>query len=312
MVVRSADLETLLYFQHDVLSRRQARRYFSAEAIRHRLRSGRWLAVHRGIYLTVPRQMTWEQSRWVALLVAAPDPSTGTAFVAGEAALHLWGLATLRCDVVDLLLPATRTVARLPRGAVAHRTTQLPAADRDDRARMPCTTPARSLVDAAQWARTDRRARMLVAMAFQHRLVDLDGVQDVLGRLRKVHRGSLIARTAADAAGGAHSLAELDFLGLSRAAGLPEPTLQKRRRDASGRIRYLDVLYEQYGVHVEIDGAHHLDVQQAWADMRRHNDLWIKGTRVLRFPAWLVREHPDQVIAQVRAALVAAGWRPGS
>jgi len=31
---------------------------------------------------------------------------------------------------------------------------------------------------------------------------------------------------------------------------------------------------------------------------------------VLRFPAWLVREDPGQVIAQVRSALVAAGWRP--
>jgi len=39
-------------------------------------------------------------------------------------------------------------------------------------------------------------------------------------------------------------------------------------------------------------------------EQRRQNDLWIKGARVLRFPAWLVREHPDQVIAQVRAALV--------
>jgi hypothetical protein len=42
--------------------------------------------------------------------------------------------------------------------------------------------------------------------------------------------------------------------------------------------------------------------------MKRQNDLWVAGDRVLRFPAWLVRRRPAEVAAQVRAALVAAGW----
>jgi hypothetical protein len=170
--------------------------------------------------------------------------------------------------------------------------------------------PARSVVDAAQWARGDDEARALVAAAFQQRMVGSAEVLDVLGRMPMARRGVLIARTVADAAGGAHSLAELDFLALSRKAGFPEPKLQRVRRDASGRKRYLDVLYEEYGVHVEIDGGQHMDARRAWADMRRQNDVWIAGERVLRFPAWLVRERPDEVVAQVRAALVAAGWRP--
>ena len=44
--------------------------------------------------------------------------------------------------------------------------------------------------------------------------------------------------------------------------------------------------------------------------MRRQNELWISGERVLRFPAWLVRRDPIAVISQIRAALFAAGWRP--
>ena len=44
--------------------------------------------------------------------------------------------------------------------------------------------------------------------------------------------------------------------------------------------------------------------------MRRQNELWIPGDRVLRFPAWVVRERPSDVLAQVRAALIAAGWQP--
>jgi hypothetical protein len=42
--------------------------------------------------------------------------------------------------------------------------------------------------------------------------------------------------------------------------------------------------------------------------MKRQNDLWIAGVRVLRFPAWLVRERPAEVVTQVREALMAAGW----
>ena len=82
--------------------------------------------------------------------------------------------------------------------------------------------------------------------------------------------------------------------------------------DASGRRRYLDLYYEQWGVHVEIDGAQHNDVRAAWADMRRQNDLWIPGDRVLRFPAFAVRHRPAEVFAQVRAALLTAGWVPAS
>ena len=117
-------------------------------------------------------------------------------------------------------------------------------------------------------------------------------------------------RTSIDAAGGAHSLGELGALRLIRAAGLPEPTSQHVRRDTSGRRRYLDLYWAEWGLHVEIDGAHHLDARQAWLDAERHNQLWTAGDRVLRFPVWVVRERPSRFIDDVRRALVAAGW-PG-
>jgi hypothetical protein len=44
--------------------------------------------------------------------------------------------------------------------------------------------------------------------------------------------------------------------------------------------------------------------------MRRQNEIWIAGDRVLRFPAWLVHRRPAEVAAQIRTALVAAGWSP--
>ncbi|WP_320068215.1 DUF559 domain-containing protein [Micromonospora sp. RTGN7] len=67
---------------------------------------------------------------------------------------------------------------------------------------------------------------------------------------------------------------------------------------------------QEWRVHVEIDGGQHFDPRQAWADMLRQNALWVDGDRVLRFPSWAVRARPEEVIAQLRAALRAAGW-PG-
>ncbi|MEU5562720.1 hypothetical protein [Micromonospora musae] len=192
---------------------------------------------------------------------------------------------------------------------LAHRTSCLPRADVLPIGQPPRTMPARAIVDAAQWAASDDEARWIVAAGFQQRLVGGDELHQVLTRLTRVRRRRLILHTATDAAGGAHSLGELDFLRLVRNAGLPEPTRQKARNDATGRRRYLDAYFEPWRIHVEIDGAQHLDPRLAWADMRQQNDLWVDGDRVLRFPAWLVRERPAEVVDQLRAALRAAGWR---
>jgi hypothetical protein len=37
--------------------------------------------------------------------------------------------------------------------------------------------------------------------------------------------------------------------------------------------------------------------------MHRSNELVLTGSAVLRFPAFVVRAHPDQVVAQLRRAL---------
>jgi hypothetical protein len=44
--------------------------------------------------------------------------------------------------------------------------------------------------------------------------------------------------------------------------------------------------------------------------MRQHNEIIIAGERLLRFSSWMIRHRPDEVVGQIRAALVAAGWRP--
>jgi hypothetical protein len=296
-----------LSIQHQVLSVRQARQFFTESAIRHRLRTGRWRRAHRGVLLaSASGQLDRRQRWWVAVL------GTPGTVLAGRSALEAAGLRGFAADTVDLLLRPGRRGRHPPDWARLHHTRNLPSEDLLAAGLLPCTAPARSLVDAARWASSDNEARTVIAMAFQQRLVEEREVLAALDRAPRGGRRKLIYCTVLDSARGAHALGELDFVALCRQAGFPEPRLQAARRDADGRQRYLDALFDGYGVGVEIEGSGHSEVGQAWADMRRQNALWVRGGRLLRFPSWVMREQPDQVIGQVGAALRAAGWRSDS
>jgi very-short-patch-repair endonuclease len=300
-------LELLLFQQCQVISRRQARCHLSEAAIRHRLESGRWRLAARGVYATHSGPITPEQRLVIgSLAVGAGRP----AVLAGLSALARIGLRGWNRDTVDILLPWQRRDLNPPPWVVVHRTRRLARDELRSVAIPPHTLEVRSLVDAAQWARTDAEAAAIIAAGFQQRLVVGDEIARALDRRPAVRRRRLILDTAADAAGGSHSLPEIAFLRGCRQARLPAPTRQVTRRDATARKRYLDAYFEAYRVQVEIDGGQHTDVRQWWADMRRQNELWVSGDRVLRFPAFIIRSKPDEWVPQVRSALMAGGWSP--
>jgi len=116
--------------------------------------------------------------------------------------------------------------------------------------------------------------------------------------------------TLADVEGGAEALSELDFCDVVRRFGLPEPDRQFERVDEQGR-RWLDAVWEWARLVVEIDGRWHMDARAWWEDMQRGNELQIDGYRVLRFPAFAVRDYPRAVAAQIARALGQAGLDVG-
>jgi hypothetical protein len=155
--------------------------------------------------------------------------------------------------------------------------------------------------------RTENGTRAVLAAGVQQRLIRPGDLAAELARRRNGPRQALLTETIADITGGAQALSELDFGRLARRSGLPEPSRQVLRRDSSGRARWLDAYWERARVIAEIDGLWHMDAAAWWADMRRDNELTISGYRVLRFPAFAVREHPDLVVAQIAEALRLGG-----
>ncbi len=151
--------------------------------------------------------------------------------------------------------------------------------------------------------RTENGTRAVLAAGVQQRLVRADDLTAALARRGIVPQRALIRATVADIAGGAQALSELDFCRLTRRFGLPEPTRQALRCDRQGRTRWLDACWEKARVVVEVDGLWHMDATAWWADMHRDNELTLSGYRVLRFPAFAVRDHPEVAAAQIADAL---------
>ncbi len=96
----------------------------------------------------------------------------------------------------------------------------------------------------------------LLAMTVQQRLVTTEQLLDSWDAVLASPRREVIGQVIRDVCDGAQALAELDFAALCRAGGLPEPTRQAVRVGPRGVV-YLDVWFEEYGVHVEIHGAQH-------------------------------------------------------
>ena len=142
------------------------------------------------------------------------------------------------------------------------------------------TRPEVAAVRAAQWAASDAEAATILAMCVQQRLTTTDAL---LSRWRTIGysaRRAFLDAVISDICNGAESLGELDFARLCRDKGLREPDRQVLRTGARGRV-YLDVFWDEEGVHVEIHGAHHYAGLAPVDDAVRANDLAIRGTAAI-------------------------------
>jgi hypothetical protein len=151
----------------------------------------------------------------------------------------------------------------------------------------------------------------VLAAGVQQKLARVDDLRQEAARIETLQHRKLIVEALDDIAGGSQALSELDFIRqVVRAFDLPEPSRQVARRDARGRRRWADVMWDEYKIVVEIDGAQHAeDLLQRWDDMERDIDLGLDGYLTLRFPAWLVRTDPGYVAQRTLEALRKAGYR---
>ncbi|MDO5739909.1 MAG: hypothetical protein Q4P07_07140 [Ornithinimicrobium sp.] len=263
----------------------------------------------------------WRKAGAHTICVDGPEPSgTGLlwralwesgprAVLDGPSALIAAGLQHWTQDVVHLSVPHNATVRELP-GVVHHRSRGIGPIVSTGLRR---TKPQVAVIRAAEWAVSDRAAATLVAMTVQQRLVAPAQVMERWSQTARSRRRQLLDAVIRDVCDGAHSINELDIATACRARGLPPPTSQAVRTGSRGRV-YLDLFWDDYLVHVEIQGAHHLQGLKGVEDALRTNDVAIADHDVtsLQVPILGWRLRPTDFLGQIEAALVGRGWRRAS
>ena len=303
---RSLTWRSQLQSQFRVISREQASAAgFTDSAIGWRLRSGTWQRLHRGAYAAFTGNPSREAKLWAAVLRVGPG-----AVLSHETAAEVHGLTDKPDPRIHVSVPAERHPARHTkiRGVVIHRARKL-VPEWEAPWILPRTSVEETVLDLVAAARTFDDAYGWISRAVGRRLTTPQALGKALaGRSRMRWRGWITAALQ-DAADGVHSPLERNYVyGVERAHGLPTARRQARRRLGSG-MRYLDNLYEAYGVCVELDGLAAHPNESRWRDARRDNANHALGTRTLRYGWPDATERRCATAAEIAAVLRRHGWQ---
>jgi len=297
-----ASCRELLSVQCGVISRRQALDAgLSSDAIGGHLRTGLWRQVERGVYATFTGRPPRDAMLWAALL-----RSGGSAILSHQTAAELAGLTDRISPAVHVTVPTAQRVRgtanviihRSSRIAVARHPVLLPPRTRVEETVIDLTQTAHSLDEAFHW----------LSRACGSRLTTASRLQAVLEQRKQVrYRNELVSGLTA-IADGVHSALEYRYVrGVERPHELPVARRQAKITLGTAR-RYLDNLYDDYGVAVELDGhAAHL-VHDRWRDVHRDNALTGAGIITLRY-SWIgVTQRACEVATEIGGILRRRGW----
>lgn len=279
--------------QEGVLTRAQALQLVSRHRLYSLVASGRWQNVARGVFVTHNAALTPPQRDWVALLALPPGSVLG-----GLTALKYDDFTAFRTDRPVVIAPAGASPIEYD-DLTMHWSKYLDHRDVHPLRRPRRTRPARSVIDAASWTVEEKRAREIVLAAAQHGVVNTRQLREALVRRGACRHRALIVESYLDAAGGIQSLPERDFDQIRRELHLPRPERQAVVRRSDGRY-YLDVWWETYNLACEVHGIPHMEVRQWDGDLRRLNEVTIRGRRTLVFSSYAIRRQREVVKDQLR------------
>jgi hypothetical protein len=250
--------------QHSLFTRAQAHSAgFTDHMIQHRLATGRWVLVARGVYRLAGVPVTWKQRALAACLISGPG-----AVVSHRSAAVLWGVSGFRAGPLEITVPAGRS----GRNALAkvHRS-DVEGVLHD---KVPVTRPSRMLADLAgvvsgdlfQEAVDDALCRRLC------RLEDLRGGGPALREIVAAWNGD----------GMPEGVAEMRVVRRLMEAGLPQPVRQYEIWVDGVFIARVDLAYPPFRLAMELDGFRwHAGRRKFRSDRLRRNRLEAVGWRLL-------------------------------
>lgn len=270
-------------------------------AVARRVRNGQLYRVHIGVYAVGHPGETLHATFMAAVLAGGGD-----AFVSGWASCALADL--LRWDERSVDVTIRGTSHRSRPGIRFHRARLLHPHDTTKLHGIPCTTPARAILEVAPQL-SDRRLKRLIRKAQVEKRANVRQIAAVLRRARG-HRAT--RRIADIIAGGPAPTASTDedvVLDLILEAGL-EPPVANARLVVGGLPYYPDLRWPAQRLSLEIDSSPWHDGPLAQElDADRQAELEAAGERVLRTTAAQAIRAPQQLVARLTAA--GARWARG-
>jgi hypothetical protein len=290
--------------QDGVISRKQALdNGMSADAIEGLLRTERWQTLRRGVYLTFTGAPPRAADLWAAVHRAGPD-----AVLSHQTAAELFKLTDQRSSLIHVAIGERRRISPLP-GVIVHHSNRLGYAVHPS-LQPPRTRVEETVLDLVADATTFDAAFGLVSAACQRRLTTSTLLCDAMAMRTRIRWRNELREAIGTIESGAHSVLEYRYLQrVERPHGLPASTRQAKIV-IGGRSRYLDNLYGDYGLCVELDGQQAHPDDQRWQDLRRINAITEHGLTTLRYGWSDVARWPCQTAAQIGAVLRQRGW-PG-
>jgi hypothetical protein len=273
------------------------------ERIEWLVESGRWQVFFPRVYVMFSGPVPRVTAHHAALLYAG-DGSV----LSHESGGSYWRLCS-EPRLIHLTVPYRREVEDRP-GLVIHRSRTI--SDEDCH---PALTPRRTriertVLDLLATKRSADESLGLIADAVRERATTADRLRSALILRPTTRWRKVILEALPDVNAGAHSALEIRDAKLRRRHGLPMGTRQFRR--LSDGAEYLDVLIEEWQLHVELDGRlGHDRAKERWRDMKRDNRSEVQQLRHLRYGWADMVDRPCAVAAEQAVILRQQGWRGG-
>jgi hypothetical protein len=292
----------LAELQSGVLSRKQALDYGLSPAVIERMtRSGDWPVLRRGVYSIYTGRPTRTAQLWAVTLRAGPD-----AAISHHTAAELHGLYDEPSGVIHVSVPVGRHIAGMP-GVAIHRSGRLTQAAQTNLS-PPRTRIEETVLDLADHAGSFDDAFNIAAAACQRRLTTPGRLRAAMTRRGKMRWRADLMMALAEIGAGAHSLLEFRYVRRVEAPHKLPRAVRQAEVVVGGQKYYLDNLYDEYCLGVELDGLQAHPDDRRWLDVRRDNATASLGIQILRYGWADVNVRQCAVAIEVGAGLGARGW----
>jgi hypothetical protein len=294
--------QDILDIQRGVISRKQAiASGLSPSAVDRLAGTGRWSTLQRGVYSAGAGEPSRDAMLWAAVLRVGPG-----AALSHQTAAELHGLFDQPSTLVHVSVPEERHIARVP-GVVIHRSIHLAEATQANLL-PPRTRIEESVLDLTQQAPAFDAAFAVACAACQRRLTTPARIRTAMANRAKLRWRQDLTPALGEIDAGVHSLLEYRYVRrVEQPHGLPR-AIRQAKIMIDGRACYLDNLYQDQGVCVELDGRSAHPDDRRWIDVRRDNALAALGLLTLRYGWAEVGDLSCLTAAETGAVLADRGW----